>query len=169
ERAVFVARLRGTQVYLVADAWDGSRIADAIAAFLASASGRGRETVTAGGVSIEAGGQSHLIAFVGHNGLMDFAAPAVEPGTPQPPRAAMVLACASKPYFAAPLQRSGAHPLLLTTGLMAPEAYTLDAAVRTWFTTLDPDEVRAAAAAAYHKHQRCGLTAARRLFVSALH
>jgi hypothetical protein len=169
ERSVFVTRLRGTKVYLVADAWDGSRIAGAIEAFLASASGRGRESLTAGGVSFEAGGQAHLVAFVGHNGLMDFAAPVVEPGTTAPPRGAMVLACASKPYFAEPLRRSGAQPLLLTTGLMAPEAYTLDAAVRAWFATLDPEEVRSAAAAAYSKHQRCGLAAARRLFVSAAH
>ncbi len=50
------------------------------------------------------------------------------------PRAAIVLACTSKLFFQEHLRVSGAQPLVLTTQLMAPEAYTLDAAVRAWFS-----------------------------------
>ncbi len=60
-------------------------------------------------------------------------------GGPGPVVAAIVLACASRPYFAELLGRRQAYPLLLTTGLMA-------------------------AAAAYDRHQRCGSRVARRLF-----
>lgn len=96
--------------------------------------------------------------------LMDFGAPDLPAGRQEPARAAIVLACASRPYFLSLLQRANAHPLLLTTGLMAPEAYSLEAALRTWFDTRDTDETRRAAAAAYDTHQRCGPRAARRLF-----
>jgi len=142
-------------VQVVADAWDGRRMKDAVTRFLEQASGRNI-----------VGGTPHVVAFVGHNGLMDFEAPTLAPGEKEPARAAVVLACASRPYFTGALARAGAHPLLLTRGLMAPEAYTLEAAIRTWFATGDEAEVRAAAAAAYDRYQRCGPTAARRLFAA---
>jgi hypothetical protein len=78
----------------------------------------------------------------------------------------IVLACASKPYFLDLLHAVESHPLLLTTGLMAPEAYTLDAVIRSWIGGSPVTAVREAAAAAYHKYQRCGLNAARNLFWS---
>jgi pentatricopeptide repeat protein len=51
--------------------------------------------------------------------------------------------------------------VLLTTGLMAPEAYTLTAAIDAH---VRGGNVREAAAQAYHKYQKCGVKAARRLF-----
>jgi hypothetical protein len=62
------------------------------------------------------------------------------------------------------LRRAGAEPLLATTGLLAAEAYTLEAAVAAWARGARPEEVREAAARAYAAHQRCSLRAARRLF-----
>lgn len=168
QRLVFTTRARDTTVYLVADAWDGSRMREAIHAFMDAASGRTPQVIDVDGQRVEAGGRSHVVAFLGHNGLMDFEPPVLAPGEQHPARAAIVLACASRRYFQAPLARSGARPLLLTTGLMAPEAYTFDAALRAWLDTLQPSEVIAAAAAAYDRHQRCGLRAARRLFATGL-
>ena len=75
-----------------------------------------------------------------------------------------MLACASKPYFLEKLDAMGSHPLLLTTNLMAPEAYSLDAALRAWIGGASVVATGDAAAAAYHEHQRCGPGAARRLF-----
>jgi len=79
-------------------------------------------------------------------------------------RAAVVLACLSRIYFLEHLQVADAQSLLLTTGLMAPEAYTLEAAVRAWVGGGSTTAVRAAAAGAYHQYQNCGLGAARNLF-----
>jgi hypothetical protein len=140
-------------VNVVADAWDGRRMKDALTWFLEAAAGRN--------------GEAHVVVFVGHNGLMDLEPPSVRDGDGGPARAAIVLACASRPYFSDLLLRSRAHPLLLTSGLMAPEAYTLDAALRAWFSTGDAMQVHDAAARAYDKYQRCGLRAAKRLFVAA--
>ena len=160
---------RDRQIYVVAEAWDGKKIKEAIARFFTLAAGREPETirVSFGGRNIDliAGGAAHLVAFVGHNGLMDFhpgEIPTRQHGAQ--PNSSVVLACASKPYFLDRLQLVDSHALLLTTGLMAPEAYTLDAAVRTWFRGQTPEAVRDAAAAAYDRFQGCGIVAARRLF-----
>lgn len=166
DRVAFRSKTAPANAFVVADAWDGSRIREAVSAFLELASGRGTETLTLDGRQVSAGGASHVVAFVGHNGLMDFAAPETRPGAAQPARAAMVLACASRPYFEGLLSRAGAEPLLTTTGLMAPEAYTLDAAVRSWLASGDPEAARGAAAEAYDRFQKCGRRAARRLFAA---
>jgi hypothetical protein len=49
---------------------------------------------------------------------------------------------------------------------MAPEAYTLEAALTAWVNGADDAAVREKAAAAYHTYQKCGLNAARRLLVT---
>jgi hypothetical protein len=49
---------------------------------------------------------------------------------------------------------------------MAPEAYSLESALCTWFDTRDATLVRRAAAEAYDEHQHCGGRAARRLFAA---
>ena len=158
-------------VYVVADAWDGRRIRDAIERFLRMAGGHDAETCMVRlddrTVEFRAGGAAHVVAYVGHNGLMDFAAPPRRPPAgAAPARSTVVLACKSQSYFDGLLQGAGAHRLLLTTGLMAPEAYTLDAAITRWFRGGSPADVHEAAARAYHRYQRCGLGAARRLFAT---
>ena len=167
DRAAFRATFASRPAFVIAEAWDGARIREAIASFLEMASGRERQSIDLDGVRLEAGGGADVIVFVGHNGLMDFAAPAIEAGTAGGQREAVVLACASRPYFDPLLRRAGATPLVLTTGLMAPEAYSLEAALRARFTGQDATAVRRAAAAAYHRFQKCGDRAARRLFGAA--
>jgi hypothetical protein len=173
ERVVYFRTLpregREVPVYVVADAWDGAEIRPALQAFFAMASGDGilqlsivRESVTS---QIGAGGEAHLVAYVGHNGLMDFKLPRPAPSSDhRRANASIVLACASKPYFLGHLQAAGSHPLLLTTGLMAPEAYTLEAVVRRWVAGGRAAAIRDTAAEAYHRYQHCGLQAAKNLF-----
>jgi hypothetical protein len=83
------------------------------------------------------------------------------PGTSRP---AIILACASKSFFKGLLRKTGAQPLLWTTGLIAPEAYTLKAAVDGWILQESKEQVRQRAAQAYSKYQKCKLSAALRLF-----
>jgi hypothetical protein len=156
-------------VYLAAEAWDGKQIKPAVERFLRMAGGREGENLNIGTEDkpkgIQAGGAAHLIAYVGHNGLMDFSLAGEPNGSASAvPRSAIVLACKSKPYFLEHLKKACAHPLLLTTGFMAPEAYTLDGALRAWAGGQESEQVRERAAAAYDKYQKCGLKAARNLF-----
>ena len=155
--------------YIVADAWDGRRIRDAIGRLLAMAGGHHAKTVRvqAGShtVTLRAGGGAHVLAYVGHNGLMEFSVPKTPaPHAAAPARSAIVLACVSQRYFQSPLVHAGAHPLVLTTGFMAPEAYTLDAVLKSYLARGSSAAAREAAARAYHRYQKCGLRGARRLF-----
>lgn len=163
---------RSVPVYLVADAWDGACIREAIEAFFRMAAGRSVETIEGtdgrGPAAFSAGGASHLLVYLGHNGLMEFETERpVSPDAEFPARSAAVLACSSKRYFLDGLESAGVHPLLLTTGLMAPEAYTLDAAVRSWIGAGTTEAVVRAAARAYARYQHCGIGAAAGLFWGA--
>jgi hypothetical protein len=176
ERIVLFDRLRraaaDVPVYIVADAWDGAQIRGGVATFLSMAAGGAEEEVIVmnGSVTdtISAGGAALLVGYVGHNGLMDFSPPEIAPRDPHAaPNSSIVLACDSKSYFLDMLRSVGTHPLLLTTGLMAPEAYTLDAAIRAWIEKGSVADVLEAAAQAYRTYQTCTPTAARNLFWGA--
>ena len=105
-------------------------------------------------------------AFVGHVGLMDVRLPLYSKHKDGTHRDAIVLACASKQFFGDAVRASGAYPLLWTTGLMAPEAYTLKAVLDGWIAGENQQQIRDRAAAAYDKYQKCGLQAAHRLLTS---
>ncbi len=164
ERCTWRHKVTGT--VLVADAYDGRFIQEATAVFLEHAAGRSGGRLKVGAVDASTGGGADLVAYVGHDGLMDFPVPAIMPPTDQRNRKAIILACISQRYFREPIRTTGASPLLWTTGLMAPEAYTLEAALSAWANGADDAQVRERAAAAYHAYQKCGLNAARRLLVS---
>jgi hypothetical protein len=168
ERLVFKHRSRN--VYLVADAYKGIEIQRAIADFLASSAGGMRDTIEvsmdASKLELNIGGGADLIAFVGHNGLMDFRLASYPKKQDDARREAIILSCASKNYFTEPLRRTGAQPLLWTTNLMAPEAYILQAALDGWMLGEDGEQVRQRAAKAYNSYQKCGLKSAQGLFAS---
>jgi len=168
ERAVFKHRQK--DVFLVADAYRGREIRQAILDFLRFAAGMGAEQVDIKEGTqrrrVTVGGGGDLVVYVGHDGLMDFRLPDTPRQANGRRRDAVILACASKTYFQVPLRRTGAAPLLWTTGLMAPEAYVLKAAVDGWLAGEDGERVRRRAAAAYDKYQHCGSQAALRLFAS---
>jgi hypothetical protein len=166
ERCVF--KHRETNTYMVADAYRGSEIRQAILDFFDAAAGASPETIvpspSAARLTIRGG--SNLVAYVGHDGLMDFRLPLIPKKKNEMRRDAIILACASKQYFAESLRAGGAYPLLWTTNLMAPEAYTLKSALDGWIGGENDERIRDRAAGAYDKYQKCGLRAARRLFAS---
>jgi hypothetical protein len=174
ERAVFLHVKTG--LVLVADAYRGREIAAAMRDFLEAAAGRRRAEVVelqAPGVALRLEA-ADLLAYVGHDGLMDgdnpevrallAALPARAPGAPSRP--VMVIACDSRGWFGGPLRAAGAEPWLLTTGLLPAEAYPLEAAAVAWAEGGAPAQVREAAARAFARYQGCSLAAARRLFAT---
>lgn len=168
ERCVF--KRRNADVYMVADAYRGDEIRQAILDFFDAASGGSPETISvsvaSAAVFLTARGGAELVAYVGHDGLMDFLLPVVPRKRNDAHRDVIILACASKQYFSDLLRASGAYPLLWTTGLMAPEAYTLKSALDGWIDRESNEQVRQRAAINYDKYQKCGLRGARRLFAT---
>ena len=164
ERCIY--KHRRSDLILIADAYRGREISQATWDFLEAASGKPGEVLKAGTVQFHSGGSADLVAYIGHNGLMDFRLESDPLKRDERNRQAIILACASKSYFARALKSSGASPLLWTTNLMAPEAYVLSAAIDGWMKKESDEQIRLRAASAYHKYQNCGLNAASRLFAT---
>ncbi len=165
ERAVW--KHRDSAVYLVADAYDGRNIREATEDLFRYASGAMPLRIELqDGASFKAGGAADLVGYVGHDGLMDFALDNEFPATNTNARETIILACISKRFFTPPLRKTGASPLLWTTGLMAPEAYTLKAALNGWVAHETNEAIRERAAVAYNTYQKCGINGARRLFAT---
>lgn len=96
-----------------------------------------------------------LVGYAGHNRLMD--------GTKLPPapeakvRAHLptfVFACFSESWFKERLVEGGARPVGLTRGLMAPEGYVVEAAIRALAEEKSIADVRRSVVAAYARLQR---------------
>lgn len=164
ERCIF--KHRRQTLLMVADAYQGKEISQTTVDFLEAAAGKPGERLKAGEVEFHTGGSADLVAYIGHNGLMDFKLSSHPKRRDDRQRRAIILACASKSYFSPALQQSGATPLLWTTNLMAPEAYVLSAAIDGWMKKESDEQVRLRAADAYHKYQNCGVKAARGLFAT---
>ena len=164
ERCIFKHRRAST--LLVADAYQGKAIEQATWDFLEAAGGKPGERLKIRDLEFHTGGSADLVAYIGHNGLMDFKLSAYPKRRDDRERRAIILACASKQYFSPALQQSGATPLLWTTNLMAPEAYVLSATIDGWMNKEGDEQIRLRAADAYHQYQKCGVNAARRLFAT---
>ena len=168
ERCVFKHRDR--EAFMVADAYRGSEIRRATQNFLQAAAGQPAETITPSIdgrlYSLHLGGSGRLIAYTGHDGLMDFRLTSPPKKLDNEERDAIILACASKSYFADALRLTGARPLLWTTNLMAPEAYILAAAIEGWLRKETDEQIRSRAAKAYDQYQHCGQRRADNLFAT---
>jgi hypothetical protein len=158
---------KDSTIYLIADAYDGRELRRATGDLLLYASGGGASTVNAGGTMIPAGGGAALIAFLGHNGLMDFKIEKVyRPEVLDHGRQVIILSSLSRGFFANHIRATGAHPLLWTTGILLAEAYTLRDALLGWVAGESDAEIAGRAARAYDQYKKSGIDAARRLLVS---
>lgn len=166
ERCIF--KHAEEDVYILADAYKGIEIKKCITDFLAFAAGQHNEVITLKIDTTEdlirTENPSNLSVYVGHNGLMDFELENYPRQTPGFARDVIILACLSRNYFGRALETAGARPLLWTTGLMTPEAYTLEKVFKGWIENKSSAEICLLAAQAYAAYQNCGLNAAKRLF-----
>ncbi|WP_240472523.1 hypothetical protein [Tenacibaculum ovolyticum] len=164
ERLIF--KHNSQNYYIVADAYNGRYIKNATKNFLRSSAGIIKDTVKIDSKTIGIKGNSKLIAYIGHDGLMDFNIQEKFINTDNQIRDVIILACYSKSYFKPHLKGSKVNPLVWTTGLMAPEAYTIHDAITGYLKDETNDKIRLRAAKAYHEYQKCGLNGAKNLLVT---
>lgn len=165
ERCVF--KHRSTDTYLIADAYRGNTIKQCIQDFVDASAGKQKTKVQLDSITcLDAGGSSPLLVYVGHDGLMEFTLEEHPAPVDSSKRDVMILACASKTFFNEPIAASGAYPIVWTTNLMAPEAYTLENAIEGWIMGENNEAIRMRAAQAYHDYQKCGINGAKRLFAT---
>jgi hypothetical protein len=164
ERLVF--KHRSKKVYLVADAYDGKYIKECTVDFLRSSSGQNKDTMNINGKAIGIGGNSSLLAYIGHDGLMDFQLSEHFVNVDEKKRDIIILACYSKAYFSNHLKEANVNPIVWTSGLMAPEAYTVHDALTGYLNDENNQQIRTRAALAYSKYQKCTVKAAMNLLVT---
>jgi len=150
---------------LLAEAYDGAYMRETIEDFLSSVKAVFPRQVTCKNQMVTFGDSSDLVIFIGHNGLMDFDVN-VSKNKTEKTKDFIILACYSKSYFLPHFNGTSHRPLIWTTNLMAPEAYTLEAALEGWLKEESVNEIRIRGAKAYAEYQKCGIAAAKRLLVS---
>ncbi len=153
-------------VYLLADAYDGAKIKSCTEDFLKTSNGQLPVTFEHDSMELNFGGGSDMVAYIGHDGLMDFNVNVKYNPTVKKKKDVIILACYSKSYFINEVKEAQATPLLWTTHLMAPEAYTLKSALDGWMKGESGADIDERAAQAYNKYQKCGIKGARNLFTT---
>lgn len=153
-------------VYMLADAYDGKYIKQCIEDYMRTLNGQVKERIFYNQDTIAFGGNDELVAYTGHDGLMEFSIDIDYQEQTTNNRDAIILACYSKSYFENEVRQSGANPILWTTHLMAPEAYTLKAAIDGWLNGESGSEIDERAAQTYNQYQKCGIKGARNLFTT---
>lgn len=164
ERIVFKHFLHN--YYMVLDAYDGHYIEQCTKDFLNSSCGKFKDTLTIQNKTLGIAGHSQLIAYVGHDGLMDFQLSDIFQNTDKKKRDLIILACYSKRFFSPHLKVAYINPIVWTSGLMCPEAYTFHDALTGYVKKETNEQIRTRAALAYSHYQKCSVKAARNLLLT---
>jgi len=151
--------------YLIADGYKGDKIKTCTEDFFKSASGNSTDTISVSNKILNLQ-TAQLVCYVGHDGLMDFTLETYPTKKGTDKKDVIILACASKMYYKDGLKAARANPLLWTTNLMCPEAYTLKAAIYGWLLNETGIQIHLRAAEAYNDYQKCGLKGAKGLFAT---
>ncbi len=155
-----------SNTYLLAEAYDGKLIKQTTVDFLEASAGRNGFEINEDDLHLCFGGDANLVAYIGHDGLMEFNVNGAFDSIDNNTKDAIILACYSKSYFKDYLRKTGANPLVWSTHLMAPEAYVLKYALDDWINNGTDESVANQAAIAYSKYQKCSLKTASKLLVS---
>lgn len=138
-----------SDISVIAEAYRGSQIRACIEDFESAA----------------ASGEYDLVAFIGHNGLMDFNLPEPEPRENRRTDA-IVLCCMSDSYFSRRLRKLGCRPILTTRQLMYPGSFILSDVIEAWKSNASLAEIRRAAGKAYARNQKISVKAGSGIFAS---
>lgn len=140
-------------MYVVAQAWRGEEIHRAFTHYADDLYGVTSHTVTlADGTKLAAGGDAHVVAYVGHNHLMDLAAfdwRAVAKRADARPRGAIAIACHTAVYMQDVVPGARQVPLVLTRDFLLASAAALEGAVLGFARGGDYAAIRKGAAAGY--------------------
>jgi hypothetical protein len=152
-------RARGARaaldVYVVAFAWRGTAIDAGLAAYLDDLYGdAARPIALADGTTLDAGAGAAIVAWVGHNRLMDVdpidwrARAAAMPATARP-RGVIAEACQTAPYMAEGVSSATRVPLLMTNDFLFAGAHAFEGVVTAFARGGDLAAMRRAAAVQY--------------------
>ncbi|MFI5149553.1 MAG: hypothetical protein ACHQRM_07440 [Bacteroidia bacterium] len=165
ERCIY--RRRRDDVYLVAEAYKGARIRQCTIDFLNASANNCSDTLHVKYLGTDKTLElktAPLICYVGHSALMDFSLDSFPQKRGQTEKSVIIMCCASRLMYTRAIKASGATPLLWTTNLMCPEAYTLKSAIDGYLNKETGLQLCNRAAEVYNQYQKCGMKGARALF-----
>ena len=162
-RIIFQHKRTGS--LLIADAYQGKHIKQAITNYLNSSTGSYRAIVHSKSLNknLQIGANSNLTAFIGHNGLMEFQVTTTPTKTP-PEMDTITLCCISDTYFDKYLTNTNTTPILQTKSLMYPGSFILHDALEGWFKGESKSQIRTRAAKAYAKNQKISINGGYSIF-----
>lgn len=166
ERLVFYNK--DAKAWLIADAYRGKEIKQCLIDCLAAMAGTFKAEATAGDTKIAAGGAADLVAYIGHNALMEFTLETPAPAPDLKPKTIMSICCISRTYFAKHIRALKAKPLLLTSQYMYPAAQPIRDALAGWLAGKDPEACRKLAGAAYAANQKISVKSATGVYSTTL-
>jgi hypothetical protein len=164
ERVIFKYKFQN--YFLVADAYDGRNMKECLTNYFNSLSGQLKDTLSIDKKILGTFGNSRLLVFIGHNGLMDFNLAMNFHNTDSRKRDCIALACYSKIYFTPHLKQAMANPILFTNSLMGPEAYTLHDALTGYIKSESSDKIKERASLIYSKYTKCSVKSAKKIFTT---
>lgn len=162
----------GTTIYLVCDAYRGDRMEECLEDYFSALASGYVDTLTIyesmaedSTLVIFGAGLADLIAFNGHNGLMD-TYPEIAEGT-GPTKDAVAIACISESFFLTAFEKTRSYPLVTTTSLLYPGAAVLDEIITAWANGENGEQCRLAAGQGYkNMKDKYSLEACQRMFSS---
>jgi hypothetical protein len=137
------------EIDIVVHGWRGSAIDRALAAYAEDISGQGTRTITlADGSTLEAGGAAQIVAWVGHNRLMDIDA-YTWPAPGKATKGTIAIACHTAAYMENNVPSETRVPLLMTRDFLFANAAPLEATVLAFAAGGSYAKIRLDAATAY--------------------
>jgi len=153
ERVVFKKHFKnGAIVYLVADAYRGDRMINCLQDHFNSLSGVLKDSLVIDIDTIGIYGNADLLAFNGHNGLMDETV-FFDKSADGIARDAVTIACISGDYFKSRYKATNSYPLVHTTNLLYPGAFILEGVINSWANLESDEQCKKAAGNGYYKHK----------------
>ena len=167
ERIVCVKRFAsGQEVILIADAYRGDRMAECLTHYFEALAGKREERITYQGKDLSIGSEADLLAFNGHNGLMDETIE-IPTADDHAPKDAVAIACYAQSWFNPEMKKVGGYPLVMATHLLFPGAMVLAYIIDAWATFQGDAAIDEAAAQAYHDMKpKVSMKSARNLFAT---
>lgn len=154
ERVVFQKTFpNGAIVLLIADAYRGDKMHECLNDYFNSLSGNKFDSVFIENKFYQINGMADLVAFNGHNGLMDETTVFSKSNKSTKPKDAVSISCASSNFFKPHYISTNSYPLVHTTNLLYPGAFILEGILNNWAMLKNEEDCKKAAGDAYYKNK----------------
>lgn len=153
ERVVFLKTdEKDKKVYLVAEAYRGDKMVECLEDYFNALAGIKKDILVINNDTLGIDGNADLIAFNGHNGLMDENVQAKN-SVDGISRDAVSIACVSGKYFKPEYAKTNSYPLVCTEHLLYPGAFILEGIINEWCDFKSDKDCKVAAGKAYYKNK----------------